>query len=239
MEEADVPGMLAEDEDAVVGLDGEGGELGHAGGDDNGDGGNVARLRRAMMAEQAAPEVLPFKSELVGAVLAAVSEREEQLEEAESSTEDDESLAAALYLTEVKRIKYMLRVYLRTRLKKIETYVLHILNSDELYGRLSEQEQEFARNYTDAMDQLFTSSVLSQIPENFDSLLKQSDASSTNDMIAEPNYDTHVFCRIREDVGTVELDSSGRSVDLNPGDLCIIRYRPIQPLVLEERLELW
>lgn len=235
----DLAGVLGDHGADLAGVDGADPAEGEGPEDDYGDGGNVARLRRAMTAEQAAPEVLPFKSELVGAVLAAVAEREEALAEAESSTEDDESLAAALYLTEVKRIKYMLRVYLRTRLKKIETYVLHILNSDELYGRLSEQEQEFARTYTDAMDQLFTSSVTGQMPENFDSLLKQSDASSTNDMIAEPNFDSHVFCRIREDVGTVELDSSGRSVDLNPGDLCIIRYRPIQPLVLEERLELW
>ena len=84
--------------------------------------------------------------------------------------------------TEIKRIKYMLRVYLRTRLKKIETFVLHILNSEELYARLSEQEQEFARGYTDAMDQLFTSSVLSHVPKDFDSLLKQSAASEGQDM---------------------------------------------------------
>ena len=107
-------------------------------------------------------------------------------------------------------------------------------------------------------------------------------------VVPEPNFDSHVFCRIREDVGTVELDStyvdrslyhhhalvnisiftrttmrltvcdmstcarmfgspplmsrtvcSGRSVDLNPGDLCIVQYRPIRPLVLEEKLELW
>ena len=76
----------------------------------------------------------------------------------------------------------MLRVYLRTRLKKIETFALHILNSEELYARLSEQEQEFAKEYTDAMDQLFTSSVLNHIPPNFDSLLKQSTASEEQDM---------------------------------------------------------
>ena len=92
------------------------------------------------------------------------------------------SLAHTHCRTEVKRINYMLRVYLRTRLRKIESFVLHILDNADMYARLSPQEQEYARSYTDAMDHLFTSSVLTHLPENFDSLLKQSNASEEQDM---------------------------------------------------------
>ena len=93
----DLAGVLGDHGADLAGVDGADPAEGEGPEDDYGDGGNVARLRRAMTAEQAAPEVLPFKSELVGAVLAAVAEREEALAEFQRRTFEEVAPHARRY----------------------------------------------------------------------------------------------------------------------------------------------
>lgn len=42
-------------------------------------------------------------------------------------------------------VSYMLRVYLRTRLHKLESQAAHILGDNELTSRLSPKEQEYTQ----------------------------------------------------------------------------------------------
>jgi GINS complex subunit 4 len=89
-----------------------------------------------------------------------------------------------------------------------------------------------SRSYTDAVECHFRASVLDALPPQYDSLLQQiedEDAGSSYDMSAqrsaararlmaaahsrhprravpEPNLDGHVFCRVKEDKGHIEID---------------------------------
>ena len=63
----------------------------------NNNSGQIRQLRQAMLAEQASPEVLPFKSDIVEAVLRAVSERDEMLAEAEAEAIEDDMLPSIIY----------------------------------------------------------------------------------------------------------------------------------------------
>lgn len=54
-------------------------------------------------------------------------------------------LPRLMYSYELKRVRYLLQAYLRTRLKKIEKFVLHILENEPVLQKLSEKEQAYAQ----------------------------------------------------------------------------------------------
>lgn len=54
-------------------------------------------------------------------------------------------LPRLMYSYELKRVRYLLQAYLRTRLKKIERFVLHILENEQVLQKLSEKEQTYAQ----------------------------------------------------------------------------------------------
>jgi hypothetical protein len=52
-------------------------------------------------------------------------------------------------------------------------------------------------------------SMLDQMPPEFSSAVRQSNMSEGNDMLMVPNLDKHVFVRVLEDRGTIDLDPDG------------------------------
>jgi hypothetical protein len=51
--------------------------------------------------------------------------------------------------------------------------------------------------------------VLAHMPEEFNSLVRQSNVSEGHDMLSAPNLEAHVFVRVLEDRGAVNLDPEG------------------------------
>eukprot|EP00898_Chlorokybus_atmophyticus_P000458 jgi/Chlat1/1412/Chrsp12S01986 len=206
--------------------------------DDAGASGAGEEIRRAFRNERTAPEVLPYAGEQVGELLRDVTEQEEWLDEnrpGDAATE----LASLLQMMDVNRTRYLLRSYLRTRLAKIERHVLFTLKSDQLWNRLSEEEQQFARSYTDVMESALRKTVLEKMPDGFDSLLRQSSNSASDDMIPMPDLDQFVFCRIKDNMSSFQVDDQGfDTADLHDGQVWLLRYKPIRELLLADRLEL-
>jgi GINS complex subunit 4 len=62
-----------------------------------------------------------------------------------SKTVDD--LMLSIYQMDISRTTFLLKAYLRTRLGKIENFVMHIIRTPELWERLSEQEQGYAQRW--------------------------------------------------------------------------------------------
>lgn len=52
-------------------------------------------------------------------------------------------------------------------------------------------------------------SVLDQMPQEFSSAVRQSNMSEGHDMLMVPNLDKHMFVRVLEDRGTMDLDPDG------------------------------
>jgi len=51
--------------------------------------------------------------------------------------------------------------------------------------------------------------ILKDFPPEFRATTKQSNVSETYDMMTRPNMDKHVFMRVLEDRGDIELDADG------------------------------
>jgi hypothetical protein len=74
-----------------------------------------------------------------------VAPQEEQIELLKEG--DDMKLLVEIFMSELSRVRYLLRVYLRVRLQKVERHVMHILDSADVAARLSEREAQYARDY--------------------------------------------------------------------------------------------
>ena len=119
---------------------------------------------------------------------------------------------------------------------KIESQALHILASAEQKAKLSNAELDFAERYAKLVKEHVAHCVLEGLPEPFQ---KFGDADEGGDAM-RPNQDTYVFCRIKEDLGEVQLDpyEATARTELNAGDLHVLRYLPIQALVENDEVEL-
>ncbi|KAI3904708.1 hypothetical protein MKW98_014888 [Papaver atlanticum] len=149
-----------------------------------------------------------------------------------------DALTVSLYQMDLDRTEFLLRSYLRTRLQKIEKYMIHISKS-ELWNRLSKPEQEFAKRCKENMENHLKQSVLSRLPFGYQDFVKQSISSEEDDMVPEPQLDTFVFCKSKGSVGSFQLDAVGDEVvDLIADDLYVLRYKSIKPLVETGQIDL-
>ncbi|KAM0948452.1 putative DNA replication complex GINS protein SLD5 [Dioscorea sansibarensis] len=197
---------------------------------------DVELLKRAWRNEKAAPEILQFQAALVLRAREQIQLLEGTVEEFVENGVDD--LVVSLYQMDLDRTQFLLRSYLRLRLQKIEKYMIHISKTN-LWNRLSEQEQRFAKRCTDIMEKHLEQSVLSRLPYGYQSILKQSISSEEDDMVPEPQLDTFVFCKTKNAVGAFQLDDTGdEMVDLVADDLYVLRYKSIKGLVENGQIDL-
>lgn len=100
----------------------------------------------------------------------------------------EHEMVVMVYQMELDRANFLLASYLRTRLKKIEKYILHIMTSDRIKKTvLSEQELVFAEGYYKIMEQHLHALYLDGIPEKFRSFLGSTVGQLDRAMIPEPD----------------------------------------------------
>ncbi|KAF1881366.1 hypothetical protein Lal_00023402 [Lupinus albus] len=193
---------------------------------------DVELLKRAWRNEKSAPEILRFESDLINRVTEQIQLMEETVEE--NSTDDADPLSLSLYQMDLDRTLFLLRSYLRVRIQKIEKYMFHIRKTEELWNRLSKEEKKFTRGKdyllqcTDDLKKHVEENVLSRLPENYQSVLKQSVISEEDDMVPEPLLDTFVLCRSKE----------SKLFEMEPGVLYFICYKSIKALVESGKIDL-
>eukprot|EP00035_Acanthoeca_spectabilis_P006337 m.123304 g.123304 ORF g.123304 m.123304 type:complete len:218 (-) comp13455_c0_seq4:2473-3126(-) len=181
----------------------------------------VRRLQSAWVSEKAAPEILQYETEIVQTLLDMVSDQDEQSREHASDTVAHRFLFN-VYQMEIARIRFLIRSYLRTRLKKIEKYASHTIKDEALHSRLSDYEVQYAVEYRDNVTNHMTSAVLKDLPPTFSRFDADTDKEK---MVPKPNLDTHVFCLAKENLGMVQVGvGDGIAVQINRGDLYILRY---------------
>ncbi|PNX94637.1 DNA replication complex GINS protein SLD5-like [Trifolium pratense] len=141
---------------------------------------DVELLKRAWRNEKAAPEILRFESDLITRVREQIELMEETVEE--KLTVGTDPLSVSLYQMDLDRTLFLLRSYLRIRILKIEKYMFHIRKTEELWNRLSKDEKFFTERCTDDLKKHLEESVLSKLPENYQSYERQSVISEEDDM---------------------------------------------------------
>ncbi|KAL1923930.1 uncharacterized protein VTP21DRAFT_6965 [Calcarisporiella thermophila] len=196
---------------------------------------DVGLLAQSWINERSAPEILPYRGVLVENLLELIDKQSELV--SEMFEDPTRRFECVIYQTEMERIRWLIRSYLRTRLHKIERYATHILNDPESFSRLSDEEREYVEQYHSIVSEHYHKAFLSLLPEE---QRKQDEVDNFTDlsMVATPSLDDAVFCRVMEDLGEVELEGSNEFVDMTTGDIYLLRYRDVRKLLEQERVKL-
>lgn len=212
---------------------------------------DVEHLKRVWRREKAAPEIFQFEFALIGRIREQIELMEGTVDEFVEGGTDP--LTVSLYQMDLDRTQFLLRSYLRIRLQKIEKHMFHILKTDELFNRLSKEEKVFAQRSCDDLKMHLEDSVLSRLPDNYQSILKQSIISEEIDMVPKPQLDMFVVCKTKYYLGHIQLeDGDDGNVDdrgnqrpleepfeMEPNVLYFVRYKPIKKLVEEGKIDLY
>ena len=189
---------------------------------------DLEELRVAWINERFAPELLPHRDELVKRLRVAIDEQQERIAE----LGPQEALKRHIYETEVERVAFMLRSFLRTRIQKIQKQSLHLARDAEAKSHLSSNELEFAGKYAGLFQQQIDREAWAvgetdRLPET----LKQ--ITNISQLANPPNLDAHVFCQATRDCPPLTLDGTTDVVELNRGEIALLPYAPLRRLLDE------
>lgn len=211
-------------------------------------------LKRAWNDEKNAPILLKFKSTEVADFQSLLASREREIEELEQSANEsgdgNEMLLSAIGREELNRAKYVLRSYLRTRIKKIQQFPVHVLQQRKLLQELkeknpeetdviSEKEYEFTFVLVEAYEE-HAKSVLANFPlkEYRDAFIEFRDDKNEDEelsMVSHPNEaNKMVFIRMLEDAGRIKFDDGtdeGDAADLKKGRILFCKFEQFKGLL--------
>ncbi len=135
-----------------------------------------------------------------------------------------------IYEAELERVLYLLRSYLRLRLKKITRLAIFLAKDDEAQLALSESESTFAAGYAslyqDHIDrEMWSAADTSRLPESLKHI------TQVGHLASAPDLEAHVFCKAVADCAPFTLSGTTEVVELNRGDIALLPYAPLRPLL--------
>ena len=195
-------------------------------------------LKRAWNDEKNAPILLKFKSTEVARFQTLLASREGEIEKMENdankSGDGNEMLLSAIGREELNRAKYVLRSYLRTRIKKIQQFPVHVLQREQ--EAVSGKELAFTEELVKAYE-VHAQSVLANFPlKEYQSAFMEFGEEEVGEesMVSHPNEaNKMVFIRMLEDVGeyVVGTDEGDKYTDLKKGKILFCKFKQFKGLL--------
>lgn len=201
------------------------------------------QLVAAMLNERMSPDVLPYKHELMKEVLTQLSNQQQYLldshEYGDSNVESgivtgDFKLQLMIIETDIERLNYLVRLYLRTRLAKIDEFTIHYINQtsndDSTNDRslLSPEETEYMHKHFKILTQLYNSSFLKKMP-HFLTLLD--DTSGGQSMISVPDINQPVFIKVITKFPIIINLDEDEDLELVENGIYVVKYSLIKKYI--------
>lgn len=191
---------------------------------------DLQELTRCWVAERVAPEILPWPSELMDRVLERIRKQIELVEDQTGNMDPKTNFKLIIIQTELERFKFLVRSFLRARIKKIDSHPLHIQaqhddSSDSLQSLLSPAEYQYLVSHQTLLSSHYSSSFLNQFPA---SLQRLDDTTGGISMIDKPDEDKAVFVRALRDVGDVFVEGTDRRFEMKRGDIWVVRWSAVR-----------
>lgn len=194
------------------------------------------QLVTAMLNERMAPDLLPYKHTLMARILRGIQDQQQFLldsyEYGDSNAEAgvislDFKLQLMIIETDIERLSYLVRLYVRTRLAKIDDFTIYYINktAEENGGQslLSDPEKNYMHGHFKILNQLYNNSFLKKFP-NFLTLLD--DTTGGENMVTAPDLDQPVFIRVVCN-DTILLHLGNDELELAKDGIYVVRYRLI------------
>jgi len=192
-------------------------------------------LVRAMINERMAPELLPYESALMAQVLHELSNQQQYLldfhEYGDANSDagvidGDFKLQLMIIETEIERLNYLVRLYLRTRLAKIDAFTIHYINvnlEETAHSKslLSNEEVEYMHQHFKILTQLYNNCFLKKMPS---SLTLLDDTSGGQLMITEPDLNQPVFVKYVSNSPVTIPMSDQEELELVKNGIYVVKY---------------
>ncbi|OLP90502.1 DNA replication complex GINS protein SLD5 [Symbiodinium microadriaticum] len=136
-------------------------------------------------------------------------------------------------------IRYILRDYLRIRLRKLSQFPVYYLDKDN-QALLSSAERIWLHEYWDNKSQLLQNRFLGALPGHLQSLTN--DDNAPMDMVRRPSIQKHVYARICGDLGqltpsptpgSVAPTSTQQPLELVEGETYLVQYSVLRKFLME------
>ncbi|CAH2353218.1 DNA replication complex GINS protein Sld5p [[Candida] railenensis] len=203
------------------------------------------RLVTAMVNERMAPDVLPYEHSLLQSVLLMLSQQQQYLldshEYGDSNigsgiVSSDFKLQLMIVETEIERLNYLVRSYLRVRLAKLDKFnifYINQVNDSKSNGRdtkplLSQEETEYIHKHFKILTQLYNSCFLKKMP-HFLTLLD--DTSGGQSMVVEPDIDQPVFIKVVSKTPITLLLTQDEDLELERDGIYVVKYRLVKKYI--------
>ncbi|KAF9733311.1 hypothetical protein PMIN06_007515 [Paraphaeosphaeria minitans] len=200
---------------------------------------DLQELTRAWVAERVAPEMMAWPGGLMERVLGRVGRQIELVEDQTGNMDPKTNFRLIVVQTEVERFKFLVRSFLRARLRKIDTHPLHILakhtESDASHPLLSPAEYQYLTSHQALLAAHYGASFLSQFPNN---LQRMDDTTGGISMVDKPDEDAAVLVRVLRDVGEVAVEGTDKKLDMKRGDVWVVRWSAVRGWVGSGDLEI-
>ncbi|EAU83489.1 hypothetical protein CC1G_04745 [Coprinopsis cinerea okayama7 len=197
----------------------------------------LQQLIRHWMNERHAPDILPAQEELLSGLLdhLRLQSRNVQILRDDPRTSESEHFRIMLVQTEIERVKFIIRSYIRTRLYKIERYARFITSDADVQTRITASEREHASRHAKLTEQHLYLSVLQSLPE------AQSHLDDTPvfypSMVTQPDKTRPVFVHALQECPPIRLPD-GNSMTMKKGHIVLTQYQVVEHLVARGEAEL-
>ena len=200
----------------------------------------VTQLCRAWSAERIAPEILPYEERLLSDASMLLRN---QIAVVEETHVDNVKVNFKMVIiqTELERIKYMLRSYLRTRILKIDRYALHCTRNPDIWSRLSLLERQYVQKHQAILERHYHISFMKDLPDSGNLRRLDDVAAAGLSMIEAPDPNKAVFVKVVQPIADrIPIESEALEVEI--GNVFLTRYASVReyvqkvmsPLILQE-----
>ncbi|KAI0300688.1 GINS complex Sld5 component [Multifurca ochricompacta] len=200
----------------------------------------LQQLVRHWLNERHAPDILPVQAEVLGALLDHIRRQTDTVQALRGDPDTSEAEHARIMLvqTEVERVKFVVRSYIRTRLYKalqIEKFARYIVATSEVQEKLSQAELDHARRFAQLTENHFQASVLQSLPPHQQGL--EDNTPFTPPMISGPDKSRAVFVHARDECPPVRLPD-GTTMQMQKGQIVLTPYAVVEQLLAMGSVEL-
>ncbi|KZT35886.1 GINS complex, Sld5 component [Sistotremastrum suecicum HHB10207 ss-3] len=199
----------------------------------------IQQLMQHWLNERAAPDVLPCRLDLLNDILEKLSEQASLVTRlrADPDTSEEEHFQMMLVQTEMERVRFIVRSYLRTRLYKLENLAQYVMSQPGVQANLSATELQHARNYSKLVANQFNSAVMVNLPEAVRALDDDSSDMGIPPMVTQPVWRQPVFIHALRDCGDLDLNA-GEKLRIEKGSIHLLPYERVQPHLSRGEIEL-
>lgn len=191
-------------------------------------------LTAAWVLERNSPELRPYEQTLMEAATQGLMDRTNEILEV-GEIDMKMNFKLVIVQTEMERLKYLMRSYIRTRISKIDRYTLHYTSDAVDATRLSSLERHYAAKHQAIQERHCVAAFMKDFPDSSAQLRKMDDTGAAGlSMVDKPDMNKAVFCKVTGQNDEI-IKIGDDQLELTAGATFLVRYSAIRRSLLDVR----